>query len=249
MSSQEKLRCYLQLAREVRSIAEDISNEASQRLRAEYHTLNLRDRVLIGLAVKMYNSFEALVKDASRESSEAVHHLKTLIETFIYFHWVGQNTEETRAKLVFAHAAYRKLVFFNENPGYAGKEVYEEWEKAVDDTTRGLEPEWEKFKKRSLESLADDVDPNLASWYDRAYRLACQPAHISDLVEYMPRPNTPIQLGGTHISHLWANIALDFGLHVMFDLMKNVSDIYGLEFEERIATLGKNHSAVRVLPI
>lgn len=36
--------------------------------------LLLRDRVLIGLALKMYGSFECLMEEAKRGRSEAMHH-------------------------------------------------------------------------------------------------------------------------------------------------------------------------------
>ncbi len=245
MPAEKKLQHYLELAKQVRIMADHIANEASQRLRTQYGTLTLRDRVLIGLAVKMYNSFECLVKDARQERSEAMHHLKTLVETYILFHWVGHSTEETRAKLVFAKAFYRKLVFFEKNPGYTEQEVIDEWKGFFDESIRGLEPIWKEFKKRSLGSLASDVNPTLAGWYHRVYSLACEPAHVSDLQEYMPLPNKPIQLGWTQVSPLRADIALDYGLHVILDVLKNASVLYGFGLDDKIRVLQENHSAVR----
>jgi len=67
-----------------------------------------------------------------------------MVETFIYFHWVGQDTKDTRARLVFAAGCHRKTVFFNENPGYARQADDETWGAGLRTLAAGLEGEWEK---------------------------------------------------------------------------------------------------------
>ena len=112
MAEPGALQHYLELAEEVRSLTSNIVNEVSPKFQVANQALPLRDRMLIGLALKMYGSLECLVKDAKTRRSEAMHHLKTMVETFIYFHWVGQDTKDTRARLVFAAGCHRKTVFF-----------------------------------------------------------------------------------------------------------------------------------------
>jgi len=247
MSEQEKLQRYLEIADQVRFLANDIVNGISLKLRPENEALSFRDRVLLGLALKIYNCFESLVEDARQGRAAAVHHLKTLVETFIYFHWVGQDAGETRAKLVFAIAAHRKLVFFNKNPGYAEPAQYNTWEEGLREIIQGLEREWEEFKKRSLEQLAEESGQNLGQWYERVYRLACEPAHIADLLEHMPLPRRPISLGETQTALLWASIALDYSLHIICHLLKAASDAYELGLNEKIDRLQDRYNAVRAM--
>ena len=40
--------------------------------------------------------------DAAISRSEVFHHLKTLAETYINFHWLGNKTDDKRAKLLIA---------------------------------------------------------------------------------------------------------------------------------------------------
>lgn len=247
MSERKKLQNYLEIADEVRLLASEIANGISLKLQTENQTLRLRDRVLIGLALKIYNCFASLVEDARQGRAEAVHHLKTLVETFIYFHWVGQDPGETRARLVFAMIAHRKIVFLNENPGYAEPAQYNAWEGGLREAIQDLEPEWEEFKKRSLEHLARETGENLGRWYERVYRLACEPAHIADLLEHMPLPRGPIRLGETPTALLWASIALDYGLHTICDLLKAASDAYELGFDEKIGRLQTRYKAIRAV--
>ena len=248
MQKQEKLQRYLELSEEVHSLANEISEQATQRLRTEYHTLTLRDRVLIGLAIKMYNSFESLVNDARQVRLEAIHHLKTLVESYIYFHWVGHDTGDTRARLLFARVVDRTLAFFErQDPGYVEDQEYDIWKGAREESTKGLGDEWRKFRGRSLESLAADVGSELKSWYQRAYRWASEPAHINDLTEYMPLPNRPIVLGEAQTSLLWILVGFNFGLQIICNLLKNVSEIYGLGLDEKITMLQAKHAAIRDL--
>lgn len=245
MSERGKLQRYVEIATEVRSLASDIVDAVARKLQAENPSLSFRDRVLVGLALKMYNAFEALVEDARQGRAAAVHHLKTLVETLIYFHWVGQGPGEARAKLVFAMAPYRKLVFFKENPGYAGDAEYEAWEAGLREITHGLEREWEEFRKHNLDRLAEQTGQDVAQWYDRVYRLACEPAHIADLLEHMPLREGPIRLGETQTGRLWASIGLDYGLCIILDLLRAASDGYQLGFDERIGEVQARYNAIR----
>lgn len=248
MSQSRKLDSYLDLAEEVRSLASHIPNEMSERLRVGQQRVGFRDRVLIGLAVKMNNSFECLRKDAEEGRLEAMHHLKTLVETFIYFHWTARDTGEDSARLLYARTINETVRFYEKNPGYVEKYILDEWVKELASAIRGVETKWQKFKKRKIEHLAGDVGIELGGWYNRIYRLACGPAHVSDLIEHMPGSTGEIRLGKTPISHLRAEIALDYGLHIMWGVLRMASEYLSLGLEARIDSLQSRHNVLRMLP-
>ena len=116
MSGKKKLQNYLKLAAEVCSLAEYFAKEISSQLQTRHQNLNHQERVLIGLALKMYHAFESLVEDAKRERAEAIHHLKTLVESFIYLYWVGEESgDNKKARIVLAKACNEKVKFFKNN--------------------------------------------------------------------------------------------------------------------------------------
>jgi hypothetical protein len=248
MSRHLKLQAYLGLAEEIQTLGEHIINQVRQRIQKGSQSQSFRERVLIGSALKMYDSFEALSEDARQRRSGPMHHLKTVIETFIWFYWVAQDAGETRARLLFAKGIEETLRFHERNQKYAKGDDVERWQEALNEATQGLETEWRHFKKReaTVEKAAAAVKPNLPEWYDRVYRLACEPAHLTDLVEYMPSPHHPIHLGGTPLSPRWAVIALDYGLFVILQLLRSASASYALRLEQTIAELQERQAAIRV---
>ena len=249
MPRSEKLGAYLELAGEVRSLANNLANDLSRRLQADEQAVAFRDRLLIGLAVKMYNSFECLRNDAEDKRLEAMHHLKTLVETFIYFRWAAKDTGDSSARLVYARTINETIHFNKKNPGYAPKAILREWVKQLATATHGLESRWQKFKDRTIRQLARDIGIDLEKWYNRIYRLACGPAHIGDLMEHMPGPDGEIHLNKTPTSRLRSEIALDYGLHIMWDLLKIASDYLDLRLKERISMLQTRHNALRSVRI
>lgn len=247
MSIEGKLQSCLELANEMCSLAHHIVDKVSIKLQAGGQALGYRDRVCIGLAVKMYNSFECLIADAGAQRLEAMHHLKTMVETFIYYHWVVQDPGEKRARLVVARSVDETVRFYRKNPGYVEQAVCEEWENTLRRLTSGLESEWGDFKKtkRQIEELARDLGVNIEEWYQRIYRLACGPAHIGDLLDHMPDVQEPIQLGKTPTSHLRAIVALDYGFQILCDLLKAASGFFQLELEKKISEIEKRYVAIR----
>lgn len=247
--SEDKLERFLELTEELRELMKDVIDAGSQRLQVEVQDLLLRDRVLIGLAFKIYASLESLTEDARNARSEAVHHLKTVVEAFIYFQWVGQDTGEERAKLVLAKVCRNKMLFIEKNSDSLDQSDYDLWKKAFHEYTRGLESAWKAFKKYNVDRLARDVGRELEQWYDRVYRFACEPAHMSDLPEYMPLPRGPIQAGHPQIHRLRVHVALDYGLQIGCDLLKNINDIYALGLDKNISELKARLDAVRTLKV
>lgn len=238
VSEKKKLQNYLKLAAEVCSLAEYFVKEISSRLQTCHQKLNHQERVLIGIALKMYHAFESLVEDAKRERAEAIHHLKTLVESFIYLYWVGEERgDNKKARIVFAKACNEKVKFFKNNPGYPDQKSYlQDWKSEFKELTIGIEDEWKKHKNKQIWELAKEA--KMESYYRRVYRLACEPAHITDLIEYMPLPSAfTITFDRTKTSILWSHVALYYGLHIMCDLLHAGSEFYKLKLDQKISDL------------
>jgi hypothetical protein len=250
LRSLPKLQRYFNLADTVRSLVDEFIAEGSKRLESGTQDFTLRERVLIGLAIKAYNTFECLIQDAKACRSETFHHLKTLAETHIYFQWVGIVVNDRRAKLILAAECRSKVAFYDANPSIRlDKNTRDNTERAFHGYTQGLETEWRTFRKLSLKQLAENTDANMADWYNRTYRIACEPAHITDLSEYIPPAQGPINLTPPReISAFRVYVALDFALQIMCDLLKNISDMYELGFTEPVVELKTKLDATRPLP-
>lgn len=245
MSENEKLQNYLKLAAEVWSLAECFAEEISSQLRTRDQKLNHQERVLLGLARKMYHAFESLVEDAKRERAEAIHHLKTLVESFIYIYWVGEKRgDDKKAKIVLAKTYEEKVKFFKNNPDYPDYENYlQGWESEFKKLTKEIGNEWKEHGNKKISTLAEET--KMESYYNRVYRLACEPAHVTDLIEYMPLPSAfTITFDRTKTSILWSHVALYYGLHIMCDLLHAGSESYGLKFEQKINNLKTRISKV-----
>lgn len=94
----------------------------------------------------------------------------------------------------------------------------------------------EEFKDKQLKRLIDkDIGEPLTSWYKDIYKVACEPAHIDDLVEYMPQGKGPISLNPPTTSFLRAHVALDYGQQVYCDTLRDASEIYDLGFDKEIS--------------
>lgn len=245
-----KLPQFLQLAETARALVNRIASEGSKKLQADAQDLALREQVLIGLAIKAYNSFECLIQDATALRSEAFHHLKALAETHIYFQWVGAKTDDKRARLLLAEECRCKIAFYDANPADLEKAMRENLNRTLQEWTQGLEQEWKRFKNPNLKTLAEDTNADMVGWYNGVYKLACEPAHISDLSEYAPPPSGPIHITPPQeISALRAHIALDYGLQIICDLLRNLSDMYDFGLAETIAELKTQIDATRGLPV
>lgn len=250
LSPELKLQRYLELANSVRVLVDQLAAEGSRMRQADTQDLAIRDRVLIGLLIKAFNCFECLIQDAAALRSEAFHHLKTLAETHIYFQWVGVNTDDQRAKLLLAEVCRCKIGFYNANPETdPDRKDRENLKASLQAWTAGLEDEWRSFKNPNLRELAKHTNADMVGWYNRIYKPACEPAHISDLSEYVPPPRGSIRIAPPPgISTLRALIALDYGLQIIWDLLRNLSDIYELGFDETITQLKATLDATRILP-
>ncbi|KAF0123669.1 MAG: hypothetical protein FD151_158 [bacterium] len=184
--------------------------------------------------------------EETRGKAETHHHLKTLIESFIYLHWIIKDPDDTRAKLVLAEGIRKKLsIFFKDNPEDPDHEKYlQSYKEPLGSLTNDKTTEWEDFKEKTIQQLAKDS--GLERIYSRIYRLACEPAHISDLVDFMPMPEGPITLNQPQTSMLSVIVALNYGIYIFCDILKYGSDFYGLRLDESIGELRTRYDTIRM---
>lgn len=119
------------------------------------------------------------------------------------------------------------------------------WEETLRVSIQGIEAIWAKFKKKRIKTLSEEC--KLEAYYNRIYKLSCEPAHITDLIEYMPLHEKRLSLVENKTSKLWAYIALDYGLHVMCEVFQSVSDYYKLGLEGNILGLRDKVNLTRTL--
>jgi hypothetical protein len=83
------------------AVGDRVAASASESL-ASGEAFDLRARVLTGLALEMESSFRALLVDAASGRAEAMHHLKTLVEAYLYFGLASDDTTDGVAKRFLA---------------------------------------------------------------------------------------------------------------------------------------------------
>ena len=64
------------------------------------------------MALKMYRSFECLIRDCEDQRLESMHHLRPIVETYICYIWVARDTGEMRARLIYAKGITEKIKVF-----------------------------------------------------------------------------------------------------------------------------------------
>jgi len=79
---------FLEVAQELCSAVADMMASGDRRLKETKYPLTDRDRVLIGLALKIESPFRSVMDDARMARGEAMHHLKTMVEAYLYLHLV-----------------------------------------------------------------------------------------------------------------------------------------------------------------
>jgi hypothetical protein len=191
----------LQTARLIIDGADAALDEAERRLIETARPLTLRDRVTIAIAHKMLRTFEALVDDAERQRAEAMHHLKTLCECYIYL--CEAMKDEDSAALVLGASLQSRVKFWELNPGLVGLEEIEALQREASDLCGGrtLPP---------LRTLAERHSAELGQWYKLVYRLACEPAHVGDLDAFLPGPGIRGEAAGAR----QAATALEYGVQI-----------------------------------
>lgn len=182
--AEKKLRRFLSLAEEILRLRGEIQERLNEALTSGGFTESLRNRVLIGLHLKALDCFDRLLIDVRDRRAEASHHLKTMAECFIYSHWVSRDSGEIRARLLSAEGC-RSRAAYHESIDEADHATT--WREMQRQQIEGLQTEWGTFRRSSLEQLAL---PQTEEQYCKIYRLACEAAHMGDLMVYVP-PYSP----------------------------------------------------------
>jgi hypothetical protein len=226
--AEEKLRRFLALAEEILSLREAIQQRLDEALTSSALTESLRNSILIGLHWKALDCFDRLVVDARDRRGEASHHLKTMAECFIYSHWVSRDEGETRARLLSAEG-YRSRAAYHES--LEEKEHATTWREMQRQQINELQAEWEAFKNSNLEQLAP---AETKEHYCKIYRLACEAAHMGDLMVYMPPYPLELGLRLSDLSMLRAYVSLKFGIILACDLLSDASDVLKIGTDQQI---------------
>jgi hypothetical protein len=193
------------IARAIIRQGDDALDEAGRRLIDAGRDLTLQDQVMIAFAHKILRTFEALVDDAERGRTEAMHHLKTLCESYIYFREALK--DEDSAALVPGTSLFRRTEYRRYNPELADAEHLSQVEEAARELCGGktLPDLWKIAKQHGDE---------LRQWYNVVYRFACEPAHIGDLITFLPGDATGIR-GLAQSSTHEAATALPWGTDIV----------------------------------
>ena len=240
LNPEPKLRNLLILANELKTIAEQIKDKLNR-----ISLVNkFRDRLLAGLALKIYRSFECLIWDCRQHRSEAMHHLKTIIETYFYYIWIAQDGGETRARLVNAKAFEEKIKFFKKNADYPDSANYlSSWKSGLGQAINGIEQDWKQFRYKKIHTIAKEG--GMSDWYRRAYSLACEVAHLSDLSSHIPLDLRQIDLGSPKDSILWATIALEYSIKIIINVFEGVCQENTLGLENELQSISNRLTDLR----
>lgn len=240
--AEEKLRCFLALAEEILSMRGAIQPRLDEALTSGALTGSLRNSILIGLHLKALDCFDRLIVDARDRRGEASHHLKTMAECFIYSHWVSRDSGETRARLLSAEG-YRSRAAYHDS--LEETEHAATWKEMKRQQIEGLQSEWETFKNTKLEQLASLA--NTKEQYCKIYRLACEAAHMGDLMVYTPpHPQEP-GLRQSDLSMLRAYVSLKFGIILACDLLSDASKVLEMGADLQIDGLRERWRAIIAL--
>jgi len=213
---------YAALGEDIAALAGKFAGEALYKKKIGY-SLDLRSRVAAGLLLKIDGSFRALLDDATLLRGESMHHLKTMTEAFIYVHVVLEDKSDRTARAVLAEATHRKIIYAEKNPEYADESEVRELRQSLTSLTEG---DVRRIGVKSLEQIAAEHSASLGRWYEHTYRLACEPAHISDLVDFMPptEPERTILSREERAAALRCYMALDHGITIMLLLLGRLHD-------------------------
>ena len=209
------------VAEEICAFASSLVVQANVALRERAIRLRNKDRLLVGLALKIDNAYRALIEDCKAERSEAMHHLKTMAECMIYFYAVAQDPSDGMERRVLAKAFHEEAKFFKDNPGETDPSEISEIE-AVRARLLAGPPKVKPLP--DLATLAKSLE-GVTSWYSRVYRMACEPAHIGDVIEFIPQEDEAIGTGPAGDFALFgAKDALWYGSHIVLSIMRTVCE-------------------------
>jgi len=166
---------------------------------------------------KIDASFRALIDDCRAQRREAMHHLKTMVEAFIYFHAVLCDRSESTAGQVLADEVAERQATYLRDAGATEEEI-EDWKGLADELRQ------EAARLGSLIEVAKR-DTALRSWYGRVYRLAWEPAHVGDLLDLMPDESGEIVVGRPSPGDvLRSGIAIRYGVYLVIGIFEAINE-------------------------
>lgn len=238
-ADETRVNAYLELANELCSRVEALSIAANAALAEGTYRLTYRDRILIGLALKIDSAFRALIDDVRLYRSESMHHLKTMTESYIYFWYVVRDSTEVAAKRVFADTLHAHAVFLRETDG--SPDEIREWEAQRDALRAGAK------KLPDVKTLAEEAHGMefAKAWYSKVYRLACESAHTGDLFAFMPDPDDQmIHVHAPDFASLTARYAIHYALAIALNVVETTSDENELDLRTDVSDLRARYNAV-----
>jgi hypothetical protein len=244
--AQEKLRLFLILTEEILSKRQELDKRLVEVFGTSIVQDTMRNRVLIGLNLKALDSFERLFVDARERRAESAHHLKTMVECFMYSHWVSADPSEDNAKLLCAEA-YRSRANYHENccDSVEDRDQAVEWRRLQQKESIGIESKWKEFKDKKLLELA--AEAKLEDHYHKIYRLACEAAHMGDLFVYMPPQPQEAELTISTASMFRAYTSLKFGIILACDLLHDASDSLRMEMDQQIERFRERQRTIQAM--
>ncbi len=213
----DRLPAYLELADRMCLASEDVMAKASER---PVGAPNTRNDMLGALALKIDGTFRALVEDCRAMRAEAMHHLKTMTEAFIYFYVVANDpTQRTAEQILADRLAKEHLKRFQHMERLRLIEGDAADIRTWTELRDGLRQEADQLA--NLATLAKKHSEVLEGWYGSVYRLACQSSHIGDLLLWMPDEQR-IRVGPKE-ARAQATIAIHYGLHIALNLLDSIN--------------------------
>src|SRR5262249_20204660 len=168
-------------------------------------------------AIEIDGAFRALIDDAKGNRTESMHHLKTMVEAYIYFHFVLDDASDARARLVLSDAWDKKAQFYEANP--------DRWSRA--DAVR-----W----RRTAGELRDGINEHVPPRPSIALRASRRISETS--LNFMPEPGKARPARPESVA---AQTALHYGCAVAIEALRAVvhSNTAGLTapvdaFEEQL---------------
>lgn len=237
-AEETRVNAYLELGGELCSRVEALAAAANAALKAGPYRLTFRDRILIGLALKIDSALRALIDDVRLYRSESLHHLKTITESYIYLWYVVRDSTEVTAKRVLADTHHAYALFLEETEG--SPDEIRHWRAERDALRAGAE------KLPDVKTLADAHGEEFRKgWYSKVYRLACESAHTGDLFAFMPDPDDQmIYVNAPASASQAARYAIHYALGIVLDVVETASreNVIGLEAD--VSDLRTRYNAV-----
>jgi hypothetical protein len=221
----EEIEAYAAIADALCARIEEFVARGSQALKQSGYELTTRDHVMIGLTLKIDSSFRAFLVDARAQRVESLHHLKTMVEAFIYLHVVSKDRSDRTAEGLLCKVYQEKERFYRLNPttDFAGGLL-----RLANKTLAELTRTEGTVSLGDVGPEAHKHSPELGQWYEQVYRSACEPAHVTDLLEFVEpfqfKTDPEIVIGNVAGAVFRVATATNQGLQLMFSLAAFASD-------------------------